>query len=242
MTRWRATIQARLGAFSLDVQLDGGAGVLALIGPNGSGKSTCLRALAGAIEPDVAEIVVEERVLASATAGVAVPMEQRRVGYVPQGYGLFPHLSALDNVAFGLSLGPRRQPKAARRAAARRMLEALDGAALADRRVSGLSGGEQQRVALARALVIEPEMLLLDEPLAALDATARGAVRRFLAQRLPEYGRPTVLVTHDVRDVVALGAEVCALDGGRVVQRGSIEALRAAPATPFIAEFVAVVS
>lgn len=235
---WRAAIKARLGAFTLDVQLGGGSGVMALVGPNGSGKSTCLRALVGAINPDVAHIVVGDAVLADTAAGVELPIERRRVGYMPQGYGLFPHLSALDNVAFGLSLGARRQPRADRRSAARRMLTELGGAALAERRVSRLSGGEQQRVALARALVLEPELLLLDEPLAALDATARRAVRRFLAERLAAYGRPTVWVTHDVRDVVALDAEVCVLESGRVVQRGPVEALRAAPATAFVAEFV----
>ena len=117
-------------------------------------------------------------------------------------------------------------------------LEELECAHLADRSVDHLSGGEAQRVALARALVIEPHILLLDEPLAALDATARRSVRDFLARRLRELGRPSIVVTHDVRDVAALDAEVCVLEGGRITQRGRIDALRADPASDFVAEFV----
>ena len=235
---WTAAIRARLGAFALDVSLEGDADVLAVVGPNGSGKTTVLRLLAGAVDPERAEIEVGAQVLASTSRGVHVPMERRRVGYVPQGYGLFPHLSVIDNVAFGLSTWPHRLAKAERHARAQRMLEELDCGALAQRRVEGLSGGEQQRIALARALVIEPNLLLLDEPLAALDATTRRTVRRFLADHLPSFGRPCVLVTHDVRDVEALAAAVVVLEQGRVLQRGTLEDLRAAPASDFVAEFV----
>lgn len=236
---WRADLCARVGDFVLDVTLDGGAGTLALIGPNGSGKTTFLRALAGAVPTERADIEVDGQILAR--AGHATPIEARRIGYVPQGYGLFPHLTVLDNVAFGLSTGARRLPRAARRDRARALLGELDCADLADRRVTGLSGGEQQRVALARALVIEPALLLLDEPLAALDATRRRAVRRGLVARLAAVGRPAIWVTHDVRDVAAMDAPVCVLDAGRVVQRGSLAELRAAPANAFVAEFVAAV-
>lgn len=238
MSRWSATMRAHLGPFTLDVELGGDDGVLALIGPNGSGKTTALRVLAGALAAERAVIEVDGRSLDGPDGHV--PLEHRRVGYLPQGHGLFPHLSAEDNVAFGLSMGPRRRPKAERRAAARALLGELGCAELASRSVAGLSGGERQRVALARALIVEPALLLLDEPLAALDAISRRAVRRFLAERLPAYGRPAVLVTHDVRDVEALDATVCALEGGKVIQRGTLAELRAAPATPFVEAFITV--
>ncbi len=238
MSPWRAEVRARAGDFTLDVALEGDARPLALVGPNGSGKTTLLRVLAGAVRPEAAEIEIDGAVLHSSARGVEVPIEHRRVGYVPQGYGLFPHLSVLDNVAFGLSTGARRVDRRARHERARAVLDQLGVGALGPRLPGGLSGGEQQRVALARALVIEPALLLLDEPLAALDATARRAIRGFLAEHLRAFGRPCVIVTHDVRDVAALDLQVCVLEGGRVVQRGDLAALRAAPATDFVAEFV----
>lgn len=235
---WSAAIRARLGDFDLDVSIEGDGGVLALVGPNGSGKTTVLRVLAGAVEPDDALIEVSSRVLARSSDHTHVPMERRRVGYVPQGYGLFGHLSVIDNVAFGLSTWPHRLARAERHARAQRMLDELECGGLASRRIEGLSGGEQQRIALARALVIEPDLLLLDEPLAALDATTRRTVRRFLAEHLPRIGRPCVLVTHDVRDVEVLASRVAVLERGRVSQRGTLEALRVAPGSDFVAEFV----
>jgi ABC-type sulfate/molybdate transport systems ATPase subunit len=238
MSAWRAAVCATLGSFRLDVDVDGGSGILALIGPNGSGKTTFLRALAGAIPAETAEIVVADQVLESTAQGICLPIEHRRVGYVPQGYGLFPHLSVLENVAFGLSTGPARLSRAERNQKAQSILRDLDCAHLADRRVRGLSGGEQQRVALARALVLEPRLLLLDEPLRALDATNRRSVRSFLAERIATFSRPTVLVTHDVRDVEALEAVVVVLEAGRIVQRGSLDDIKDAPASEFVAEFI----
>ena len=236
---WSAQLQARVGELRIDVALSGDHGPLALIGPNGSGKTTLLRCIAGAHRPARGEVVVGDVTLMSEARGIDLPSELRRVGYVPQGYGLFPHLRVIDNVAFGLSTGPRRLPRAERRRRALQVLADLDCDHLADRLPARLSGGEQQRVALARALAIEPDMMLLDEPLAALDATARRAVRRFLAERLRALKLPSIVVTHDVRDVVALAARVCVIEAGRIVQRGDVEALRAAPATEFVAEFVA---
>lgn len=235
---WSAALTAGAGPFRLDVTVGGGPGVVAIIGPNGSGKTTLLRVLAGAVPAERAELVVGGRTLAASAEGIDVPMEERRIGYVPQGYGLFPHLDVLDNVAFGLSTAGRGVPSSERRTRARKVLEELGAGGLAGRRVQGLSGGEQQRVALARALVIEPELLLLDEPLAALDVSRRRTVRDFLADRLRRFARPTVLATHDVRDVAALDAVVYVLDAGRVAQRGSLAELRAAPASDFVAEFV----
>ncbi len=238
MMAWSASLRGRLGTFELDVAIEGHDGVLALLGPNGSGKSTVLRALTGAIELEQAEIVVGGRVLASRRRGLHVPIEERRIGYVPQSYGLFAHLTALDNVAFGLRVGGRRRPAAQARAQAHEALVELGCGDLAQRRVSRLSGGERQRVALARALVIDPVLVLLDEPLAALDPATRRTVRRVLAARLDRLGRPALLVTHDVRDVAALAASVCVLERGRIVQRGRLAELAAAPATDFVAEMV----
>ncbi|MEM9195779.1 MAG: ABC transporter ATP-binding protein [Myxococcota bacterium] len=235
---WDASVQAHVGSFELDVELEGDRGVLALIGPNGSGKTTFLRLVAGAIAADRAEIRVADRVLSSTRRKVDVPMEKRRLGYVPQGFALFPHLSVIENVAFGLSMGKEKLERPHRRARAEQMLEELGCAPLRDRRVRRLSGGEQQRVALARALVVEPELLLLDEPLAALDASTRRSVRRLLRDRLGASNTPAIVVTHDINDVQTLDATVAVIEGGRIVQRGSVDHLRASPASDFVAEFV----
>ena len=238
MIGWRVDVQARFEGFELDVSLQGDARPLAVVGPNGSGKTTLLRAIAGAVPVTHAHVEIGKTVLESTEPGIHVPIELRRVGYVPQGYGLFPHLTVLENVEFGLSTGPDRPPAETRRTRALEMLIELDCKQLANRHVDRLSGGEQQRIALARALVLEPDLLLLDEPLAALDATRRRAVRHFLAERLQAFGRPSIIVTHDVRDVVALNANIVVLEKGHAVQQGSLASLRQAPVNDFIAEFV----
>jgi len=237
MSPWHFSICARQGDFTLDVTLEGMDGVLAIIGPNGSGKTTLLRAVAGVIPVQHAEIVVNDSVLDSTKHTIHVPIEKRLVGYVPQGNCLFPHLSVVDNVAFGLSTGPNKQSRSARRDAATHMLEDLGCSALLDRNTTGLSGGEQQRVALARALITKPQILLLDEPLASLDATSRQAVRAFLLKHLPTTGCPTLLVTHDRHDVNALATTVCALECGQVTQMASPTEMASNPKTTFIKEF-----
>jgi len=233
---WRVTVRARVGALALDLDLEGDDTPTAILGPNGSGKTTLLRLIAGAYRPEGGRISIGDRTLFDAERGVDLPPEQRGVGYVPQGYGLFPHLRVIDNVAFGLSTSSRRQPRAERLRAAMALLEELECAHLAERMPAGLSGGEQQRVALARALLVDPRILLLDEPLSALDAAARRTLRGFLSTRLRKRGRPSIIVTHDLRDVVALGAYVYVLEHGRVVQRGTATELRQRPATDFVAE------
>ena len=237
LSSWHARVRMRLGTLELDVSVDGGHEPVALIGPNGSGKTTLLRTIAGAHRPDVGTVQLGEEVVFDAERGIDVPPEERHVGYVPQGYGLFPHLSVLDNVAFGLMGRPPRPSREERRAAALRLLERMGCAPLADRRPATLSGGEQQRVALARALTVEPRILLLDEPLAALDARARRNIRSYLVEHLAERRGPALVVSHDARDVRALGAHVLAIEEGRIVQRGSAEELAAVPATEFVAAF-----
>ena len=230
---WAASLRVRSGGFELVAELGGGRGPVALVGPNGSGKTTLLRALVGAGPRVRGRVEVDGDLLLDSATGLALPPERRRVGYVPQGYGLFPHLDAASNVAFGL---PGRRAEA--RSVALELLGELDIAELATLKTGQLSGGQQQRVALARALAARPRLLLLDEPLAALDATSRRRVRSFLARRLRSLDLPSLVVTHDAQDVAALEAAVVVIEAGRVVQRGTLAELRARPATDFVAEFV----
>lgn len=241
--RWSVYTRASAGAFSLDVRVEGKAAPVVIIGPNGSGKTTLLRVIAGAYRPRYGRIRLGERVLFDSEAGVSVAPEDRRVGYVPQGYGLFPHLTVLDNVAFGLAGGARRKPGPERRRIAAELLTDVECEHLAPRYPATLSGGEKQRVALARALLPVPEMLLLDEPLAALDVAARRGLRAYLARHLARRTRPAIVVTHDPSDVHALGSPVVyALEEGRVVQSGPPGDLATDPATAFVAEFFGAVT
>lgn len=235
---WSVQVTLRRRAFELDVKLSGDEGVVVVAGPNGGGKSTLLRAIAGAEAPDSGRIEVRNRVLFNTSQGINIPSESRRVGYVPQGYGLFPHLSAVDNVAFGLAFTRRSESRSERRGRARRALGALEGEHLADCMPGALSGGERQRVALARAMVVNPDLLLLDEPLSALDVGGRRRVREFLGRQLRTSKLPALVVTHDVRDAEALEATVVVVEKGRVVQRGSVDELRSGPGSEFVAEFV----
>ena len=234
---WLVQVRMRVGALQLEVDLEGGDAPVALIGPNGSGKTTLLRTIAGAYRPDAGVISIDGEDLFDSATGIDLPPEARRVGYVPQGYGLFPHLSVLDNVAFGWMAKTPRPTRDERRMHATHLVERVDCVHLADRSPAGLSGGEQQRVALARALAVEPRMLLLDEPLAALDARARRVVRNYLADHLSERSVPALVVSHDLRDVRALGGPVYVIEGGSVVQRGTADDLAAAPATEFVEAF-----
>jgi molybdate transport system ATP-binding protein len=232
-------IRARVAALELVVQLSAVDGVLALVGPNGAGKSTALLCALGIHRPAAGRIALGDRVLFDAARGIDVPIEERGFGYVPQHYALFPHLTALDNVAFALACTRVRPPRRARRERARAMLRALGVEHVAERLPVTLSGGEAQRVALARALVIEPAALLLDEPFAALDVRARPAMRELLRAELAALGRPAILVTHDVADATALAARIAVMEHGRIVQVDTLNALRERPATPFVAELTA---
>lgn len=203
---------------------------LAIIGPNGAGKSSLLGAIAGLVPLDSGEVTIGSRRVD------ALPPERRRVGMVFQDYVLFPHLSVRDNVAFAARM---RGSRAAARAATLPWLERYDLMALADRLPSELSGGQRQRAALARALAAEPDVLLLDEPMAALDVEVRGEMRAELATHVREFGGATVLVTHSPADAARLADSVLVLEGGTVTQRGTLASLRADPATPYVRRMLA---
>lgn len=235
--KWHASIQMQMGSLELDVTLEGDQNPTVLIGPNGSGKTTLLRTIAGAHRPTSGQIQVGERVLMDAEQTIYLSPEERRVGYVPQGYALFPHLNVLDNVSFGLRAQNPQPTQAQRHQAAQAQLEKLGCAHLALRWPNALSGGEQQRVALARALMVQPEFLLFDEPLAALDATARRKLRSYLAEELAARTAPALVVTQDLKDVQALKANIYVLEAGKIVQQGKAEEITKNPATDFVAEF-----
>lgn len=224
-----AEIELTRGAFDLDVAFDVPAGtVLAILGPNGSGKSSVLGCLSGLLRPRRAAITLGGRALHG------LPAHDRGVGLVSQDPLLFPHLSVVDNVAFS----PRSKGagRARAREIARYWLERVDAAEFADRRPAQLSGGQAQRVAVARALAGDPGLLLLDEPLAALDIDAAPAIRGLLRRVLGGANtRATVLVTHDPLDALALADHVLVMVGGRAVERGTAREVLAAPRTPFTA-------
>ncbi len=211
----RAALAKRLGRFQLDVTLAVEPGrTLVLVGESGCGKTVTLRLLAGILEPDRGRIELDGETWFDGESGVRVPADRRGVGYVPQDYALFPHLSAGENVAFGLrARGVRGQ---ALRARVREALERFSISDLAGRRPGALSGGQQQRVALARALVLEPRLLLLDEPLASLDESTAERVRGELAALLRQLACATVLVTHRAEEARLFGDEVLTLANGRL--------------------------
>ena len=204
--------------FDLDIAFATDAPFVALYGPSGAGKSLTLQAMAGLLPVQAGHVTLNGRRLLDRAAGIDLPPEARGVGYLFQHYALFPHLSVRDNIAFGLTSW-RRRLAAADAARVDELIDAFGLAALARSRPATLSGGQQQRVALARALACKPQVLLLDEPFAALHTTLRRQLRaelRALRQRL---GIPAVIVSHDPEDVRALADEVFVLDGGRVQRR-----------------------
>lgn len=234
-----AVIGLRIGTLDVDVELSVADGeVVALLGPNGAGKSTVLRALAGLVPLERGCITIDGTVVDDPVADTFVPPERRPVGMVFQDYLLFPHLSALENVAFGLRA--RGTAKDAARVAAATWLERVGLADHAGHRPGQLSGGQAQRVALARALATEPSLLLLDEPLAALDAGTRSEVRRDLRRQLAATGGARLLVTHDPLDAYALADRVVVLDHGRVAQTGTLAEVTAHPRSRYVADLVGV--
>jgi molybdate transport system ATP-binding protein len=214
-----------LRSFELALALEVDRETLALVGPSGAGKTTVLRAIAGLVRPVRGRIELGGETLFDSERGIDRPPEQRRVGLVFQEYALFPHLSVDRNVAFG---GRER---------AGELLERFRIAHLAKARPAELSGGERQRVALARALARDPAVLLLDEPMAALDAHTRAGVRAELQELLRELALPTILVTHDFEDAAALADRVGVIADGRILQLGTADELVAAPSDAFVASF-----
>src|SRR5689334_2741750 len=207
---------------------------LALLGPSGSGKTTLLRVLAGLEVPDTGEVRFDGEDFLS------LPVRRRRVGMVFQHYALFRHMTVAQNLAFGLSVRPRRE-KPAKKAIEARVAELLSLVQLDDlgkRYPSQLSGGQRQRVALARALAIEPRMLLLDEPFGALDAQVRRDLRRWLRELHDRAGVTTVFVTHDQEEALDLADRVAILKDGELVQLGAPSELYEAPANPFVYDFL----
>ena len=230
----RGWVRHRIGAFSLDVawSVDSGA-VTALYGPSGAGKSLTLRAIAGLLRPDEGSIELDGETVFDHKSGVWLPPHRRSVGFLPQEYGLFPHLTVAGNVTFGAG-------RRAVRERAAELISVLGLTGLEDRRVWQLSGGQRQRVALARALATQPRVLLLDEPFAALDPELRRAVRQEIRQVLTSFSIPVILVTHDADEALALADHVRIMDGGRIVAQGDPMVTLRQPAAPRIARLAGV--
>lgn len=223
------------GGFRLDVELTLEPGrTAAVLGPNGAGKSTLVAALSGLVPLSAGRVELGGCVLEDTASEISAPPEDRRIGIVHQDYLLFPTMSVLDNVAFGLRARGLSKSAAQRSAAA--LLARLDLSALADRRPADLSGGQAQRVALGRALATEPDMLLLDEPLAALDVTTRAQLRHMLADHLAGFAGPRLLITHDPAEAFLLADEIYVLEGGAITQTGSPEDIRMRPRTSYAAD------
>jgi molybdate transport system ATP-binding protein len=234
-----ASIQLTLGPLDLDMELTIEEGeVVALLGPNGAGKTTLLRAIAGLIPFKSGHVRLDGKVLEDTASNQYVPTERRPIGFVFQDYLLFPHLNVIENVAFGL-----RSRGMSRRAAAGKALEWLDQVGLegyAQAKPAELSGGQRQRVALARALAPNPRLLLLDEPLAALDVTTRAEVRRDLKRHLESFEGIRLLVTHDPLEAVALADRLIVIEKGHLVQTGSPPEVTERPRSQYVADLVGV--
>jgi molybdate transport system ATP-binding protein len=229
-------VRKALPGFTLDVSWAAGDEVVTLFGPSGAGKTLTLQCLAGLMRPDSGRIVVNGTVFFDGGRGVDVPTQERRLGYVFQGYALFPHLSVRDNVAYGL----RRLSASARRRRTQEVLERLGLADLAPRRPQELSGGQQQRVALGRALAPDPALLLLDEPLSALDLPLRQALRDDLRAVLTEWRTAAVLVTHDFTEAYRLGDRIVVYEDGHVIQAAPRAELLWQPASQNVARIVGI--
>ena len=234
-----AAVQLTLGALHLDMEINADEGeVVALLGPNGAGKTTLLRAIAGLVPITSGFVKLDGEVLEDTSTRRYVPTDRRSIGVAFQDYLLFPHLSVLDNVAFGL-----RARGATRTEAAERAMQWLDRVGLkkyARSKPSELSGGERQRVALARALAPDPRLLLLDEPLAALDATTRVEVRRDLKAHLASFRGVRLVVTHDPLEAMTLGDRLIVMEDGKHVQTGTPAEVTEHPRSRYVADLVGV--
>ena len=234
-----ANLQLTRGSFTLDVQLALAPGdVLALLGPNGSGKSTVLDLLAGLATPDSGTVTIDGAVLTA--PGRFMAPEKRAIGLLGQEPLLFPHLSARNNIAFALRVGEAHVNAAEARKQADRWLDRVGLHGFGESKPSTLSGGQQQRVALARALAAGPRVLLLDEPMAALDAETAPRMRQLIREQLAETGTSAIIVTHDIVDAVVLADRVAVLHDGALIDEGTTAAVLAAPRNPFVAALAGV--
>jgi molybdate transport system ATP-binding protein len=236
MTTLEVDVVKRFPGFTLEATWTAGDGVVVLFGPNGAGKTLTLQCLAGLERPDRGRIVVDGRTLFDSEAGIDVPAQRRRVGYVFQGLALFPHLTVRENVGFGLR--GRRRAERERRVA--EVMERLGLASLATRYPHEISGGQRQRVALGRALAIDPALVLLDEPLSALDQPLRRALRDELREILVDWGTAAVVVTHDLAEAYRIGDRIVVYDAGRVIQSAPKAELLWRPASEAVARIVGI--
>jgi molybdate transport system ATP-binding protein len=234
-----ASIRLTLGPLDLDMELTIEEGeVVALLGPNGAGKTTLLRAMAGLVPFKSGYVRLDGKVLEDTSANQYVPTERRPIGFVFQDYLLFPHLNIVDNVAFGVRSRGVPRGVALERAAA--WLDRVGLKSYARAKPSELSGGQRQRVALARALAPDPRLLLLDEPLAALDVTTRAEVRRDLKRHLASFQGIRLVVTHDPLEAVALADRLIVMEKGRLVQTGAPAEVTERPRSQYVADLVGV--
>ena len=215
-------VEKQLRDFKLEVKSEVANGeILMLVGDNGCGKTTLLNLIAGLISPDSGRIALDGRPLYDSDLRISIAPEVRNIGYVFQSYALFPHMSVYDNVAFGL-----RTRKVSRQEIDFLVKDHLEAAGLWEIRrakAGSISGGQKQRVALARALIIEPQLLLLDEPLSALDVRKQAAMRRDLRERIHSCGVPSIIVTHDLRDVACIGDRACLIEKGMIALSGEAD-------------------
>lgn len=237
MSGLRVSAHLRQRDVAFDISLADGE-VLAVLGPDGAGKSTLLALIAGLLKPDTGRIAVGETVLTDTAAGTFVPPHARGVAMLSQQAMLFPHMSVLANVGYaprcrGVARGTTRE-------IARRWLDTVGAGDLATRKPGQLSGGQAQRVALARALAAEPRVLLLDEPMAALDVTATPAMRRLLREVLTGTGRTALIVTHDLLDALAIADTVIVVERGRIVEGGPVREVLTTPRSEFAATLAGV--
>ena len=229
-------VRRKLRDFLLDVRFSTAANRIVLFGPSGSGKSLTLRSVAGIFRPEASRIMIGDQVMEDSKARVRLAPNKRRVGYVPQGYGLFPHMNVGENILYGLTgvVPTERERRLGE------MLDLVGLTGLVARRPRQLSGGQQQRVALARALIIDPLVLLLDEPFAAIDAPLRAGLRADLTRLQSASGTAMITVTHDLIDAFTLGDWIVVIDEGQVLQQGGRDEVYTRPATRKVAELVGI--